>query len=105
MSLFDNLFDNEHRQRYDINSLSVTAASNDRHIDGLIQDLQDEKQKTALLHKKLDRMELVVEGLIRTLEAKELIAIDALKSVMLSLDSLDGEADGRMAESTPRRLS
>ena len=47
-------------------------------------------------------LELVVEGLVSTLEAKGVLNLEALKAVITSIDLADGTLDKKM--STPSRL-
>lgn len=51
----------------------------------------------------MDRLELLVEALVRTLESKGVLDLDAVKAEIKNLDLADGALDGRMGTGILRR--
>ena len=86
MSFWDHMFDNEVRQRNDINALA------DRALDLHLQSSDELAQST----RRIERLELTVEALWEILKAR-LGATDPELALMVSrVDLADGREDGRM---------
>lgn len=66
-------------------------------------DAETARQNRAL-SARIDRLELVLEGVIHELERAGSLDIKALKSQIRRLDLLDGTEDARMSARVPRRL-
>lgn len=89
MSIWDHLFDSEFRQRSDINQTSQTASTASASVVVLRRDL-------AATQKKLERLELVCEALVRYLEVREIMKPEELAVMIQRLDLADGREDGRI---------
>jgi len=100
--LFGRIFDNDYRQRTDINAASMAADIaefssdvNAETITKLHQQLHDSQQQISELQQRLGQTELIVEALVRVHDASGNIDIEALKAVAKSLDLADGVVDGK----------
>ncbi|MEL6343713.1 MAG: hypothetical protein AAFV53_11320 [Myxococcota bacterium] len=65
---------------------------------------QEAARQSATLQQRIDRLELVLEGLVCELEDTGTVDVPALRDRIRALDLLDGDADNRLGDETPRRL-
>jgi hypothetical protein len=86
--LFDNFFDNDYRQREDIDTLRLDAQLDTENIGRLTYKLH----ATAA---RLDRTELVLEAMFLYLENQGLMNRETLARLVQEVDELDGKRDGR----------
>jgi cytolysin (calcineurin-like family phosphatase) len=103
MSLWDRLFS----PSAEPDALSAIMVSSELVVDSQInQAAQIEacEQAQAGLQRRVDQLELVVEGLLRELESRGSLDIDTLKQTITALDEQDGVADLRMGAAVKRRL-
>lgn len=89
MSLWDFLFDNDIRQRQDIDSLERRAESSDEALQSLRLDVQH-------LKKQQDLNELVLEALLQLAELKGQVTKEEIALMIQRLDLADGVEDGRI---------
>jgi hypothetical protein len=85
---FAHLFDNEYRQRDDIETLRLDAeldADNIRRLAGHLDATRS----------RLDRAELVIEAMFVYLENQGLMNREVLATLIREVDGLDGKVDGR----------
>ncbi|PRQ02709.1 hypothetical protein [Enhygromyxa salina] len=87
-SLFDHFFDDDHRQRQDINTLRLDAQLDADNIQLLCRRLD-------ATMKRLDRAELVLEAMFLYLENQGLMNRETLARLVREVDELDGKRDGR----------
>jgi hypothetical protein len=89
MSFWDYLFDNEYRQRDDINALKASIAADAGMSDHT-------RRSVGHLASMLKRQELLLEALVKYLTEKELIDPDGLSKAVTQLDLADGVEDGQI---------
>ena len=96
MSLWNRLFGPEHED----DPMRAIVAGAELVADS---QLNQAAQVEAMRH-RVDQMELLLEGLVRELEASGALDVSALKDQIARLDAMDGRADQRMDATVPRRL-
>lgn len=89
MSFWDSLFDNEVRQRRDINFLQAESEGTTVEVGAL-------REENRRLAERVDQLELMVEGLVTVLEAHKLLRPRELALAIQRLDLADGYEDGRI---------
>lgn len=90
MSLWDLYLDNDVKQRDDIRALQL-----DSEIDASNTELMTRGLKAA--NRRIDRLELLLEGLLMYLENQGSISQDTLAVIMRELDKADGREDGKIS--------
>lgn len=86
--LFSHLFDNEYRQREDIETLRLDAELDADNFMLLRRQLLANQ-------KRVDRAELVLEAMFMYLENQGLMTRETLAVLIREVDGLDGKIDGR----------
>lgn len=89
MSLWQYFFDSEGAQRADIERLKTQVASADGVSHASLEDVDRIKRQ-------LNRVELVLEGLVRALAEEKLVDREKLVSLIQRIDLEDGIEDGRI---------
>ena len=101
-SFWTHLFDNDTFQRRDIENNQAALSQVQESATSLSAQLQRERAARVALQQRVDRLELVLEGLVTVLRDERALDVAALKEAIQRIDALDGAADGRMAADTPR---
>ncbi len=89
MGIWDHMFDTDHKQREDIESLRVAAGSAVNSTGSL-------ERRVGKLTERLGRLELTVEGVYRALESKGHITVEEFRELLVQIDLEDGREDGRI---------
>lgn len=103
MGLWDRLFGRA-EQRDDV---SAVVAGAELVADSQLNQAALREADAAVvdgLRRRVDQLELIIEGLVRELESRDRLDVSALKARIAALDALDGQADQRLGADTPRRL-
>jgi hypothetical protein len=90
MGLWDYYTDNEWKQRDDIRALQLDA-----ELDASNAEVMTRGLKAA--NRRIDRLELLLEGLLMYLENQGSISQDTLAVIMRELDKADGREDGKIS--------
>jgi hypothetical protein len=96
MSLWKYLFDNEWRQREDIELLRASTETTQT-------EAQRAAQKIDRLERRVDRAELLLESLYRLVSEKNLVTADEFRLMVARVDLEDGIEDGRIGPDRNRR--
>ena len=96
MSLWKYLFDNEWRQREDIELLRVSTATSQTEASRTAKKLDQ-------LQRRVDRTELLLESLYRLVSEKNLVTVDEFRLMVARVDLEDGIEDGRIGPDRNRR--
>lgn len=89
MSLWDYLFDNNYRQRDDIDALEHGSLASDQRIARLQRALADQARQVG-------NLELTVEALVHLLEERDVLTHDELALMVQRIDLADGIEDGQI---------
>jgi len=93
MSFWDHLFDNEYKQRRDIELLRDVA--HEQTLDQMNAVRRADDHAVAL-GRRIDRLELLCEGLIEVLKNRGGLTADELTLAITRVDLRDGVEDGRL---------
>jgi len=101
MSLINHLFDNEWRQRSDIESLKSQVAT--AHTQASLTRVSEASTNEQFEHLKarVGKLNLVVEALFRTMTQQGLIKPNEFTELLREIDLEDGELDGQRNEPRP----
>jgi hypothetical protein len=83
------LFDNDYSQRDDIESLAQATVDSQGSTAAL-------KRQVAKLRERVDRNELMIEGIFRTLEKQGTLSLAEFRELMVQIDLEDGREDGKI---------
>lgn len=89
MSLWSYLFDSDLKQRADIDALSEGA------VAGAVSAAGTER-RLGRTNARIDRVELMLEGIFRVLERRHLLTAEELRDLLVQIDLEDGREDGRI---------
>lgn len=96
VSFWDHLFDNDYKQRDDIEALS--AISTEQAIESGATRRRLEK-----LSQRVDRNELLNEALFRWFEAEHGLTAERFRELIVQIDLEDGVEDGRIGKDKTKR--
>lgn len=103
MGLWDRLFG-----RVEVrDDVSAVVAGSELVADSQLNQAAQREADAAVvdgLRRRVDQLELIIEGLVRELESCDNLDVAALKARIAALDVLDGAADQRLGAEVPRRL-
>ncbi|MCB9749433.1 MAG: hypothetical protein H6713_05410 [Myxococcales bacterium] len=89
MALWDYILDDDWKQRRDIRTLQLNT-----ELDG--ETLQRVAQALEAANRRVDRLELLLEGLLMYMENQGAIDRQTLTVIMRELDRADGREDGKI---------
>lgn len=96
VGFWDHLFDDDYKQRDDIESLKVSAGSTARSTGSL-------ERRVGQLADRLGRLELTVQGVYRVLEEQGSITNEQFRELLVQVDLEDGREDGRVGPDRSER--
>lgn len=103
MGVWDRLFGHDPEQ----DTVGAVVAGAELVADSQINQAALREADSAViagLQRRVDQLELILEALVRELEACDNLEVADLKARIAALDVLDGAADQRLGASVPRRL-
>ena len=89
VALWDYILDDDWKQRRDIRTLQLN-----NELDG--ETLQRVAQALEAANRRVDRLELLLEGLLMYMENQGVIDRQTLTVIMRELDRADGREDGKI---------
>ena len=89
VALWDYILDDDWKQRRDIRTLQLNT-----ELDG--ETLQRVAQALEAANRRVDRLELLLEGLLMYMENQGVIDRQTLTVIMRELDRADGREDGKI---------
>lgn len=89
VALWDYILDDDWKQRRDIRTLQLNT-----ELDG--ETLQRVAQALEAANRRVDRLELLLEGLLMYMENQGAIDRQTLTVIMRELDRADGREDGKI---------
>lgn len=99
MSVFDYVFDNEYRQRYDIENLRH-AANNARRRQSRAR--RETKERVAELEQEVGELALICRTLLTVLRETDGFDEERFQQVFADIDAEDGVLDGRVTPESNR---
>lgn len=89
MGFWDHWFDDDYKQRDDIESLKVSAGS-------VAQSTGSLERRVGQLADRVGRLELTVQGVYRVVEQQGFITDEQFRQLLVQVDLEDGREDGRV---------
>lgn len=101
MDFWDYLFDNEYRQRADIQSLKEHShARKLAELRGQRQ-IEDQQQRIETLENQVGELALLCRSLMTLLRENGTVQPERLQEVMIRIDAEDGLIDGKITPQDP----
>ena len=97
MTFWDHLFDNDYRQRTDIEALRRKANTRNSATMRNRRDLEEHHQRIEKLEQHVGELALICRTLMTLLREQGTFSPEELQEVMNRIDLEDGVADGRIS--------
>ena len=101
MDFWDHLFDNEYKQRTDIESLKRSSLARKRGRMRDRQQVQDLQQRIQELEDQVDELALLCRSLLTVLRENGTVQPERFHEVMQRIDAEDGVVDGKITPDKP----
>jgi hypothetical protein len=101
MDFWDHLFDNEYKQRADIESLKRSSLARKRGRMRDRQQVQDLQQRIEELEDQVGELALLCRSLLTVLREDGTVQPERFQEVMHRMDAEDGVVDGKITPEKP----
>lgn len=101
MDFFDYLFDNEYKQRTDIEALKRQTLSRKRDRSRQLQRFEDQDSRIEQLEDRVGELALLCRSLLTVLRENGAVTPERFQQVMVEIDAEDGEVDGKSTPAAP----
>ena len=101
MDFWSHMFDNDYRQRADIESLKRLAKNRRAMRAGGIQKIASNDQRIEQLEEQVGELALLCRALLTVLRETSAVDPEHLHRVMERIDAEDGVVDGKITPQTP----
>ena len=101
MEFWDYLFDNEYRQRTDIQSLKKRTLSWKNAQQRVRNEVDDQQRRIEELENQVGELALLCRSLLTVLREDGTVKPEHLREVMNRIDAADGTIDGKITPPKP----
>ena len=101
MSIWEHLFDNEYKQRADIDSLKRISLSRKRRRRSDRQQTLDQQKRIEHLEDQVGELALLCRSLLTVLREDGTVQPERFQEVMKQIDAEDGVDDGKITPKDP----
>lgn len=101
MSFWDHLFDNEYKQRTDIESLKKKTRQGNRTLSRALANTEDHQARIETLEVQVGELALLCRSLLTILREDGTIQPERFEQVMQHIDEQDGTLDGKITPPEP----
>lgn len=101
MGFWDNLFDNEYKQRADINHLRKMASARGLAQTRTSTQVLKQEERIEQLEEQVGELALLCRSLLTLLRENGTVDPEQFQEVLHRLDAEDGMVDGKISESKP----
>jgi hypothetical protein len=102
MDFWDHLFDNEYKQRADIESLKRSSLARKRARMRDRQQAQDQQKRIEELEDQVGELALLCRSLLTVLREDGTVQPERFQEIMKQIDAEDGVVDGKITPERPQ---